>query len=179
MQNKRGISQAFSPAGTGGELLRRATPFDLFDMSRVLTRSINQLCTADHGGDAEAIARWCANKTPQALRAQMMAEGWEFWLLIRAGQIAAVGALAEIDRGAGTGRITLNYVDPACRGQGASAALLAGMEARLRDQGVTRGVLTSTATARDFYLSRGWQADGPPRQGRWILGHPMTKTLAC
>ena len=46
MQNKRGISQAFSPAGTGGELLRRATLFDLFDMSRVLTRSIIQLCTA-------------------------------------------------------------------------------------------------------------------------------------
>lgn len=178
MQNKRGISQAFSPAGTGGELLRRATLFDLFDMSRVLTQSISQLCTADHGGDAAAIARWCANKTPQALRAQMMHEGAEFWLLTRAGQIAAVGALAEIDQTAGTGRVTLNYVDPACRGQGASAALLAGLEARLSEQGIERGLLTSTATARDFYLSRGWRADGPPRQGRWILGHPMAKTLA-
>ncbi len=176
IQNKRGISQAFSPARSD-DILRRATVFDVFDMSQVLVRSISDLCGADHGGDKEAIARWCANKTPGALRDQMTAEGSEFWILLRTGQTAAVGALSDLDAAGGTGRITLNYVDPGFRGTGVSTAMLAGLEERLRALGASEGVLTSTATARAFYGRRGWQPAGPARRGRWILGYPMRKSL--
>ncbi|WP_209598117.1 hypothetical protein [Ruegeria sp. HKCCSP351] len=67
MQNKRGISQAFSKVPEG-VTLRRATVFDVFDISRVLIRSITQLCGADHQGDPQAIAQWTDNKDPATIR---------------------------------------------------------------------------------------------------------------
>ncbi|SHE60755.1 Ribosomal protein S18 acetylase RimI [Ruegeria intermedia] len=176
MRNKRGISQTFSGAPKGTDI-RRATLFDLFEMSRVLTRSIARLCAEDHGKDAAAIARWTANKTPQALRNYLADTEDEVWLLLKAGRLATVGALGGVKMGQGTGRITLNYVDPDFRGQGASSAMLSHLESRLSALGVTEARVTSTATARRFYLSRGWMDAGQPRAGRWIVGYPMRKSL--
>ncbi|SDD43033.1 GNAT family N-acetyltransferase [Ruegeria marina] len=176
MQNKRGISQAFSPASTEHRL-RPATPFDVFEMSGVLIRSISSLCATDHRNDPEAVSRWCADKSPQALRDRMAAGDTEYWVSILSGRIAAVGALSDVGDEPGTGRIVLNYVDPAFRNQGVSSNMLDRLEALLAERRVSRALLTSTATARDFYLRRGWQMAGPPRQGRWILGHPLEKTL--
>jgi GNAT superfamily N-acetyltransferase len=174
VRNKRGISQTFSGAPKGTEI-RRATLFDLFDMSRVLTRSIERLCVEDHGPDA--IARWTANKTPQALRNYLSASDDEVWLLLIDGRLASVGALGEVERGQGTGRITLNYVDPDFQGQGASTAMLNHLESCLSTQAVTEARVTSTATAHRFYFSRGWVDAGQPRAGRWIVGYPMRKSL--
>lgn len=176
MKNKRGISQTFSGEPKGEEI-RRATLFDLFDMSRVLTRSIEMLCAEDHGNDADAIARWTADKSPQALRDYLSNADDEVWLLLEDGRLASVGALGEVEPGQGTGRITLNYVDPDCRGQGASSAMLSHLESRLSALGVTEARITSTATAHRFYLSRGWSDAGAPRAGRWIVGYPMRKSL--
>lgn len=151
--------------------------FDVFDLSRVLTRSIERLCVEDHGSDADVIARWTANKTPQPLRNYLSASDDEVWLLMRDGRPASVGALGEVEPGQGTGRITLNFVDPDFRGQGASTAMLTHLESRLSALGVTEARVTSSATAHRFYLSRGWMDAGQPRAGRWIVGYLMRKSL--
>ena len=152
-------------------VIRPARPEDAAEASRILIASITELCRADHHDDPAAIARWVANKTPESV-AQMIAAGGLRVAEVD-GQIAAVG---EVE--ADTGKITLNYVDPTCRGRGLSSALLAAMEAELARAGVTTARLTATATARDFYLKHGWQAAGPGRAGRWIVGYPMQKPLA-
>lgn len=151
--------------------VRPARPEDALAASRVLVASITELCRADHHDDPAAIARWVANKTPESVARMIAAGGLRVAELN--GRIAAVG---EIE--AGEGKITLNYVDPACRGRGLSSALLAAMEAELAQVGVTTARLTATATARGFYLKHGWQAAGPGRAGRWIVGYPMQKPLA-
>ncbi|MEW2918299.1 GNAT family N-acetyltransferase [Ruegeria sp. ANG10] len=151
MQNKRGISQAFSqiPAGVS---LRRATVFDVFDLSRVLTRSITQLCVADHQGDRQAIAYWTANKDPASIRGWIVA-GAHIWLAEHAGQVAAVGGLHDDE-------ITLLYIDPDYTGHGIGTALLHRLEKDLIASGQFDARLEATKTAQDFYRRHGWQATG-------------------
>jgi GNAT superfamily N-acetyltransferase len=150
--------------------LRPARPGDSAEAARILTASITALCGADHGDDPEALANWVANKTPESV-ARMIATGG-IRIAELDGSPAAVGA---VDISEGT--ITLNYVDPAYRRRGLSTALLAAMEAELSAAGIVTARVTSTATARDFYLRHGWRSAGPGRTGRWILGFPLEKRL--
>ena len=74
--------------------------------------------------------------------------------------------------------IGLNYVSPDARFQGVSRALLGALEARASERGNTRCFLTSTQTARRFYLSRGYAETGPPGGAFGTSsGFPMSKDL--
>lgn len=157
--------------------LRPAVPGDAAAAARVMTASIRDLCSADHRNDPEAIARWCASKTPDSVAAMIAEPGNLLVIAERESAVVAVGAIEWKDLPAGTGKITLLYVAPEAQGRGVSRTLLADLEARLAARGLSQGILTATATARAFYLAQGWQPDGPPRPGRWIVGHPMRKTL--
>lgn len=169
MQNKRGISQAFSkvPEGTA---LRPATVFDVFDISRVLIRSITQLCVADHNNDPGYLKQWIANKDPATIRGWFR-PGSQIWLAEREGQVAAVGGLIE------TGKITLLYVDPDHVDSGVGAALLDRLEQQLTACGCSEAHLDGTLTAREFYPKQGWQPDGTPGDWNGIPQYPMRKSL--
>ena len=157
-------------------MIRPAHPDDAARISQVLIASITTLCTADHHDDPGQIAHWTANKGPQDIARLIADPGGRVYVAGQA-RIEAVGALEWAGQPADTGKITLLYVHPEARGQGFSAALLAAMEAELVAMGRPHGVLTATTTARAFYRHHGWRAEGPPRPGRWILGHPMVKRL--
>jgi len=116
----------------------------------VLRRSITELCTADHHGDPAILERWLANKTSETVRGWIVACGHTLLVAERAGAVIAVGGTTD------AGEITLNYVDPIARFQGAGTAMLAALEDRLREQGVSRSRLSSTATAHGFYRNRGY-----------------------
>lgn len=169
MNNKRGISQAF-PAPPGGVDLRRATVFDVFGMSRVLTRSIRDLCQADHLDDPEKLGQWTANKDPASIRSWIDG-GAELWVATRADEVAAVGGLRA------GGEITLLYVDPDHTGRGLGSALLTRIEDALRAQGCRQAHLDATKTAHDFYLARGWHDHGDPADWHGIPQFPMRKSL--
>ena len=140
-------------------------------MAGVLVASITALCTADHKGDPDVIARWTANKTPDGIAA-MLADPANAMLVAQSdGAVAAVGMVMGDDE------IGLNYVHPNHRLKGVSTALLAAMEALIRARGVTTARVTSTVTAHDFYLARGCRDDGPIYTGRFIDAYRMTKAL--
>ncbi|NVO54276.1 GNAT family N-acetyltransferase [Rhodobacteraceae bacterium B1Z28] len=169
MQNKRGISQAFSQPPEG-ITLRRATVFDVFDLSRVLIRSITELCGADHQGDPRSIALWTANKDAATIRGWIEA-GSQIWLAEHAGQVAAVGGLSC------AGLITLLYVDPAHTRRGVGAALLSKLEQQLAAAGCATATLDATCTARAFYIRQGWQPTDAPGEWNGIPQFPMRKSL--
>ncbi len=132
--------------------MRRATVFDVFDLSRVLIRSITQLCQADHRGDPQAIAKWTANKDPETIRGWIR-DGAQIWLAERAGQVAAVGGLRDDE-------ITLLYIDPLHAGHGIGSALLHRLEQELIASGHVEARLEATQTAQVFYRQHGWQPTG-------------------
>lgn len=157
-------------------MIRPARLEDAARISEVLIASISELCRADHHDDPATLANWLANKSPEAVAAQIASPGGRLYV---AGhdRIEAVGALEWAGQAPDAGKVTLLYVHPEARRQGYSSALLGAMEAELVAMGRPNGLLTATTTAFAFYRHHGWHAAGPARQGRWILGHPMTKRL--
>jgi N-acetylglutamate synthase-like GNAT family acetyltransferase len=78
-----------------------------------------------------------------------------------------------------SGEITLNYVSPDARFRGVSKALLKRLEAKAAELGNERCVLTSTVTARLFYLSAGYEEQGFPVSGFFTsLSCRMAKQLS-
>jgi GNAT superfamily N-acetyltransferase len=96
-----------------------------------------------------------------------------FLVAVEGDAILAVGSVTD------AGEITLNYVASDSRFRGVSRALLGALEARAAARGNTRCTLTSTETARRFYLSGGYVDDGKPVGNFGTRsGYPMFKRLA-
>lgn len=151
--------------------IRAARAGDVAAMSAVMTASVTQLCSADHHDDPDNIALWVGNRTPEGVAAMMARPGQQFFVAEYAGEIAAVGA---VNAGA---LVLFNYVAPAHRFKGVSRALMAHLEQVMRAAGHAEARLTSTATARQFYLEGGWIEDGPPVVEGFSTSYPMRKRL--
>jgi GNAT superfamily N-acetyltransferase len=151
--------------------IRRATDEDAERAALVLRRSIAELCHADHAGDADTIALWLANKTPENVR--RWAGNQHLFVAAEGDALLGVAALAP------SGEITLNYVSPDARFKGVSKALVARLEEEAAALGLATITLTSTATARKFYAACGYADAGAPVSGFGITqGFPMKKRLA-
>lgn len=148
--------------------VRPAVDADVPAMSRTLVASIIELCALDHRGDPDSVALWVRNKSEDGVRAMLADRDNRLFVAELSGAVVAVGCVRSPNR------IALNYVDPAYRFQGVSAALLSAMEEAIRSTGHAEAALTSTATARRFYLARGWIETGP---GAPRTGYAMRKPL--
>jgi len=152
--------------------IRDAKADDARAAAQVLRRSISDLCAADHGNDPVILARWPSNKTPEIVASWMTTPNNSVLLAVEDDAILAVGAVTD------TGLITLNYVSPDARFRGVSRALLRALEARAIERGSVRCTLSSTETARQFYLANGYAIDGSPDHKHGAGGYPMSKPLA-
>ena len=118
-------------------------------VSRVLRRSIVELCHEDHGGDVHRIGEWLANKSPQQV-GRWIADREQLWCIAGREAIEGAGAVRR------DGRLLLLYVEPSARFSGVSRALLDQLELDAFQAGATRITLESTRTARRFYLEAGY-----------------------
>ncbi|AMW33861.1 GNAT family N-acetyltransferase [Haematospirillum jordaniae] len=144
---------------------------DVCAATDVLRRSIVELCQADHGGSPERIALWLANKTPETVALWIDSESLRFVVAEDANCVVGVGA-ASVD-----GEILLNYVDPRCRFQGISRAVLSHLEAWISGRAYSTVMLTSTKTALPFYLAAGYRKSGPVDVWQGMPGYPLGKPL--
>jgi GNAT superfamily N-acetyltransferase len=152
--------------------IRDAIPEDAPSACVVLTRSIRELCAADHNNDPTMLARWLDNKTVENVLAWIGQTDVSLLVAVEDNAILAVGSVTD------SGTIGLNYVSPDARFRGVSRDLLRALEARALERGNSRCVLTSTETARRFYLSNGYAEAGPPDQAFGAnSGYPMYKAL--
>ena len=138
----------------------------------VLKRSIAELCELDHRNDPSILARWLGNKTHEHFCTWVEQADNSVLVAVENGDILGVGSVTD------AGTIGLNYVSPDARFRGVSRALLRALEARAAERGNQQCNLTSTETARRFYLSNGYVENGPPVGGFGMSsGYPMTKAL--
>ncbi|MEX0301280.1 MAG: GNAT family N-acetyltransferase [Leisingera sp.] len=171
MQNKRGISQAFASRQDPVLEIRPAAVFDVFDVSRILTASVRDLCQADHGGDPEQIAAWTAGKSPEQIRTWIAGPG-RYWLALQGGKAAGVCGLDP------EGAISLMYVSPDAANKGLGSAMLSHLEAELLRGGLREGRLSTTRTALGFYRAKGWQQEAATVPGRGAHCLPMRKRFS-
>jgi GNAT superfamily N-acetyltransferase len=152
--------------------IRDAVPDDAQAACVVMRRSIAELCVADHRGDPDILARWLSNKTAENFVSWICLAGNSVLVAVEDGVILSVGSVT------GGGEITLNYVSPDARFRGVSRAMLRALEARAIERCNTRCMLTSTETARQFYLDAGYGVQGPA-EGKYgtLSGYPMAKRL--
>jgi GNAT superfamily N-acetyltransferase len=153
--------------------IRAATPEDAPAACEVMSRSIAELCIADHRNDEAILERWLSNKTPEVFVSWIRQPNNSLLVAVEGSDILAVGSVTD------AGQITLSYVSPDARFRGVSRALLRALEARAVERGNTRCTLTSTETARRFYRANGYVEDGRP-VGNFgtSSGYPMSKLLA-
>jgi GNAT superfamily N-acetyltransferase len=133
---------------------RDAVPDDASAGCVVMRRSIAELCVADHKNDPMILARWLGNKTVENFVAWINQPDNSLLVAVEEGRMLAVGSVTD------AGSIGLNYVSPDARFQGVSRALLRALEARVLARNNRRCTLTSTETARRFYLSNGYVSSG-------------------
>ncbi|HEY2533445.1 MAG TPA: GNAT family N-acetyltransferase [Xanthobacteraceae bacterium] len=140
----------------------------------VLKRAIAELCELDHRNDPSILARWLGNKTHENFYAWVEQADNSMLVAVENGNILGVGSVTD------AGTIGLNYVSPDARFRGVSRALLRALEARAAERGSHQCNLTSTETARQFYLSNGYVQNGPPVGGFGTSsGYPMSKALTA
>jgi GNAT superfamily N-acetyltransferase len=151
--------------------IRNAASEDACAACETMRRSIAELCIADHQNDPTILERWLSNKNPEIFRSWIR-PGNSLLVAAEDDKILAVGSVTD------AGEITLNYVSPDARFQGISTALLGALEKRAMERGNKRCTLTSTETARRFYLARGYCEDAPA-DGKFgtTSGYPMSKHL--
>jgi GNAT superfamily N-acetyltransferase len=151
--------------------IRDAVVEDAPAACQVLRRSISELCVADHQNDPTILAQWLSNKTPEIVASWIAQPGGSLLVAVEQATVLAVGWVTN------AGQIALNYVSPDARFHGVSRALLGALEARAIASGNARCTLSSTETARRFYLANGYVIDGPPDQKCGTGGYPMSKLL--
>ena len=152
--------------------IRAATIDDAVEACGMLRRSIVELCRADHRDDPEVLEKWLSNKTPDHVRSWIARPDNYVVVASEDAAIVGVGAVTS------AGEILLNYVSPDARFRGVSKAILDRLEAKARELGNAACVLTSTGTARRFYLSAGYEQQGPPTRTFGLMtSYRMSKRL--
>jgi hypothetical protein len=97
-------------AGRGVRMeIRGARTEDAEPACTVLRRSIQELCHADHNGDAARLADWLFNKTPENVAAWIRNPQSLVFVATEGATILGVAAMTK------AGKITLNYVSPELR----------------------------------------------------------------
>jgi GNAT superfamily N-acetyltransferase len=139
--------------------IREATVEDAVEACQVVRRSIAELCHADHQDDPIVLEKWLNNNTCDNMRSWIADPDSYVVVATEGAAIIGVGAITS------SGEITLNYVSPDARFRGVSKAILNQLEARALELGNNTCALTSTETARRFYLSAGYAQFGPPEPG--------------
>ena len=113
----------------------------------------------DHRNDAQTLAQWLENKTPERFLAWFASERHCCVVAEDDSCICGVG-LIEND-----GEVQLCYVLPGKQNEGYGTAILASLEDHAKRWGLMRIRLKSTGPARAFYERHGYRSAGDPGRG--------------
>lgn len=112
--------------------VRSAVDGDAETAVQVVCQSITELCVADHRNDADTLARWLANKTPENFHS-WIANPDNFCVVAEAdSKLSGVGLVHR------SGEIRLFYLAPGSQRRGIGKAIHAALEAQARAWGLRK-----------------------------------------
>lgn len=143
----------------------------LDEIALVIRDSIVNLCHADHQNSKQHMDAWLTERGIGNLERALFAPGSQAFICLYDGHVIGVSL---IDR---AGELKLCYVHSRHVGKGAGQLLLAAAEQQAGRWGLDKVTLTSTRTARGFYLSHGYQSCGESVPCIGMPGYPLEKTI--
>ena len=152
---------------------RKATTADAQAACIVLRRSITECCVEDHHNNPKLLSAWLLNKTSENVSAWFAANENFSVVAVSGEQVVGVGLLTK------NGNLALCYALPEVRFTGVGKALLRAMESHAVQAGFNEIYLSSTATAKAFYLRNGFVQSGPSEVEFGIQAFPLIKQLNC
>ncbi|HAX92089.1 MAG TPA: GNAT family N-acetyltransferase [Rhodospirillaceae bacterium] len=151
--------------------IRQALPEDAAAICHVQKTSVLALCAGDHHNDPAILKRWLGNKTPETIVSWMNDPEASMFVAVEGDEILAVGSVMN------SGEITLNYVLPKARFRGISRSMIKMLEEWATQRGATTLTLSSTGTARRFYVAQGY-AEQKVKMGPFgTMTYPMVKAV--
>lgn len=138
----------------------------------VVRRSITQLCTTDHRGDADTLAKWLSNKTVHHFLSWLANEDNYCVIAEASGRLLGVALLHR------SGEINLFYLAPSAQRRGIGRALHSALEEKAKTWGLLKLMLDSTRLACPFYETLGYRPMGAARPRFGMLhSYPYEKVL--
>lgn len=153
--------------------IRRAVESDVTEIRRIHGAGISQVCSRDY--PSEVIASWLAGRRDERYRTGI--QELSFWILEDGAQIIGFGSANLVG-----GKVEALFLDPAFRGKGYAAILLAHLESTAIEAGAESLRLESSLSAKAFYEKHGYRVcagDGSLRlaSGVVVEGVPMLKSV--
>ncbi|NUT75606.1 GNAT family N-acetyltransferase [Pseudomonas sp. C1C7] len=149
----------------------KATAADVGIISRIIDRSIRVGCARDHRNQPQTLAVWTRNTSLEHIQ-HWLADP-RLYLNIALLQDKPVGvAMASV-----CGKVAFCYVQPEWFRRGVGQALLADLEAWLRDQGQQRVRLHCTRSSEAFYRNLGYRSCARAFMVAGLKAIPMHKDL--
>jgi GNAT superfamily N-acetyltransferase len=134
--------------------IRTAEARDAAEIASLLKRSISEICGKDYPEASTGIDAWTANKTPENIGKWIQNPKQSMIVAEHEGTIHGVGLIGN------DGEIYLCYVLPESIGKGYGNLIFERLVDIAREKGLTELTLSSTLTARQFYLSKGFRELG-------------------
>lgn len=154
-------------------MIKIASVNDANEACDVISESIREVCGPYYDEIPGYIEKWLSNKTPTTLRQWIQHDSNEFLISHDAtGKINGVSCIGK------NGEIFLCYVTSAALGNGVGKALLSKMKAVAANWGLTEIISYSTVTAKDFYISQGFEDTlEVEKEGDVVVEHKLRHTL--
>ena len=137
--------------------IRQATPNDAPAACRLLRRSIEEGCVADHGGRPEILQAWLGNKTTGNVLGWLSSpSNYAVVAECDGGRDDGNGDLAGFALLNQAGKVALCYVQPDLLRHGVGRALVAALEAQARAWNISKIHMQSPGSASPFFERLGY-----------------------
>jgi len=152
-------------------IIEKARREQLGAIDEVISDAIVNLCEQDHMNQVQHIETWLAQRSPGILEQLLFSGDAQGFVCIIDGHIVGI---AHINA---KGQMKLCYVHSEYTGRGIGRALVAAVEQQAGEWGLEQITMTSTKTAKDFYLTLGYSQSSDPIPCFGMPGYPLKKQL--
>lgn len=137
----------------------------------VIKQSVSELCIADHNNDPDILQLWLSNKTPENCRVWIENKNSKSFVAIKNNIPVGISQMGI------NGYIYLCYLHPDETGKGTGKKLLAACEKQALSWGLKNMIVDSSYTAKQFYVSQGFEFHKEPYIENNLRSYPMIKVL--